>query len=361
MAKLSKCETIDAGIQRTTNNRFRINVMANGKRRTATVDSYEQAIAMRNEFRSGNDYVKHVHDYVPYTFAEGWKLFEDSRMRNKLAKGKDAKLYDISWMRPSIINYFGAETKLDDITKGLAFGFFDDITSRYKQSSVNQIGSALYQMQFKAFEKGHMRTLPVRTDRLPTIEGRLYYLSDQLEADCLAWMKANATYNEYAFFIFCLDTGARPAEARAIEWSDIDLQLGRITFWGNTTKTGKSRTVGISERLKQTLANLQRGSNYPKVFGDSTKSKYKKTWDRLRTAMGQRNNKDFIPYALRHTCATKLMANGVDVATIQHWMGHQDIKTTMRYAHFMPERLSLAVAAINARANTNKENKWAQN
>lgn len=356
MAKLSKCETIDAGIQRTANNRFRVNVMANGKRRTATVDSYEQAIAMRNEFRSGNDYVKHVHDYVPYTFADGWNLYEDNRMRKKRAKGKTASLSDISWMRFPIIDYFGADTKLDDIKPALAFGFFDDISSRYSASSVNEIGSALYQLQYKAYQRGHMRTLPVRLERLPSTEGRVYYLTDQLEADCLAWMNANATYDDYAFFMFGLDTGARPAEARAIEWSDIDLQLGRITFWGNTTKTGKSRTVGISERLKQTLANLQRGSNQPTVFNNVTSRAYNKVWDRLRTAMGQRDNKDFIPYALRHTCATKLMANGVDVATIQHWMGHQDIKTTMRYAHFMPERLSLAVAAINARTSANQTN-----
>ena len=36
--------------------------------------------------------------------------------------------------------------------------------------------------------------------------------------------------------------------------------------------------------------------------------------------------------------------------TVQHWLGHTDIKTTMKYAHFMPERLAVAADAINHRA-----------
>ena len=43
---------------------------------------------------------------------------------------------------------------------------------------------------------------------------------------------------------------------------------------------------------------------------------------------------------------------GVDVVTVQHWLGHTDIKTTMKYAHFMPERLAVAADAINHRALT---------
>ena len=38
-------------------------------------------------------------------------------------------------------------------------------------------------------------------------------------------------------------------------------------------------------------------------------------------------------HTLRHTYASFLVKEGVDLPTLQQLMGHADIKTTMRYAH----------------------------
>ena len=91
-------------------------------------------------------------------------------------------------------------------------------------------------------------------------------------------------------------------------------------------------------------------TNHPKVFDTVTSTGFYDTWKRMRQALGKLKDPQFVIHALRHTCATKLMAGGVDVVTVQHWLGHTDIKTTMKYAHFMPQRLSVATAAINHRA-----------
>ena len=39
---------------------------------------------------------------------------------------------------------------------------------------------------------------------------------------------------------------------------------------------------------------------------------------------------------LRHTFGTLMAASGVDVLKIKHWMGHEDIETTMVYTHYAP-------------------------
>ena len=39
---------------------------------------------------------------------------------------------------------------------------------------------------------------------------------------------------------------------------------------------------------------------------------------------------------LRHTFGTQFAASGIDLRRIQHWMGHADIQTTMRYLHYVP-------------------------
>lgn len=41
-------------------------------------------------------------------------------------------------------------------------------------------------------------------------------------------------------------------------------------------------------------------------------------------------------HELRHTFGTRMSAAGVPMRTIQHWMGHADIKTTQVYAHYQP-------------------------
>ena len=51
-------------------------------------------------------------------------------------------------------------------------------------------------------------------------------------------------------------------------------------------------------------------------------------------------------HAMRHTFASQLVMNGVDLPTVQRLMGHTDIQTTMIYAHLAPDHLADAVDKI---------------
>lgn len=42
-------------------------------------------------------------------------------------------------------------------------------------------------------------------------------------------------------------------------------------------------------------------------------------------------------HVLRHTAASLLVAAGVPIFDVARILGHKDMKTTMRYAHFAPE------------------------
>ncbi len=49
---------------------------------------------------------------------------------------------------------------------------------------------------------------------------------------------------------------------------------------------------------------------------------------------------------LRHTFASHLIMNAVDLVTVKELLGHRDITTTMRYAHLVPGHKHWAVNRI---------------
>jgi site-specific recombinase XerD len=62
-------------------------------------------------------------------------------------------------------------------------------------------------------------------------------------------------------------------------------------------------------------------------------------------------NKDISPHTLRHSCAMNLLRNGVDMATIALWLGHEDVRTT--YAVYLHADLGLKEKALARTAPPN--------
>lgn len=52
---------------------------------------------------------------------------------------------------------------------------------------------------------------------------------------------------------------------------------------------------------------------------------------------------------LRHTCATNLIADGLDIASVQAFMGHESLRTTERYVHAAPSARERIRAVLEAR------------
>ncbi|MCD6256016.1 MAG: site-specific integrase, partial [Deltaproteobacteria bacterium] len=66
----------------------------------------------------------------------------------------------------------------------------------------------------------------------------------------------------------------------------------------------------------------------------------------FKTALKRAGIEDFTFHDLRHTFASHLVMNGVDLMTVKELLGHKDIKMTMRYSHLSPDHKRVAVKRI---------------
>lgn len=125
---------------------------------------------------------------------------------------------------------------------------------------------------------------------------------------------------------------------------NIDFEYGFIELLN--TKSGKARKIPLSAKLRNTLSNIQRISDYvfvnPQTFEPYVDLK------NHSKSFGKANIKNFRFHDLRHTVATRLVEKGVDLVVVQEILGHSKLTTTQRYAHPVPQRKSEAIEILNS-------------
>ena len=143
----------------------------------------------------------------------------------------------------------------------------------------------------------------------------------------------------------------RKSEILTLQWGQLNLEKRFVLL--HDTKNGDKRGVPLTPflvNLFQTVRHEQeRGEDLlPWIFPNPVTGKpYRHDADTAwYTALRKARIEDFRFHDLRHTCASYLAMNGVDLLTIKEILGHKDIKMTTRYAHVSPTRQLAAIDVL---------------
>ena len=98
-------------------------------------------------------------------------------------------------------------------------------------------------------------------------------------------------------------------------------------------------------RAEQVQAGLASPWVFPNpLTGKPYRHDMKTSW---YTALRKAGIADFHFHDLRHTCASYLRMQGVDLLTIAEILGHKDLKMTRRYAHVAPTHRLAAIGLLD--------------
>lgn len=159
-------------------------------------------------------------------------------------------------------------------------------------------------------------------------------------------------------------TGVRWGEGRAMTVADFvrvptpSLLIRRSAPEGvstKSTKSGKSRRAPLADRVLPIVEGLAEGkSGSDLLFTTDGGARLHRTAtlravDWKDTGAGRRL------HDLRHTAACLWLTKGVDIRTVQAWMGHASLSTTERYLHYLgTDADSAGLARLNSEAGVTR-------
>lgn len=226
-----------------------------------------------------------------------------------------------------------------------------------------------------AVQRKRLRANPAGPDSMdapPRVEDEIEPIP---RADVAQILAACEGHPYAARWSVALALGLRPGEALGLRWEDVDLEAGTLTVAQQLQRqTGKGLVVGKpksksgartmylppsllaamkAHRKAQNEARLRAGDHWTDsglVFtlddGRAVDPRLdRRRWCDLLATAGVQHRR---LYDARHSAATILLAQGVEIRTAMALLGHSQVSVTMRYQHAVDDIKAAAAQAIEA-------------
>lgn len=188
------------------------------------------------------------------------------------------------------------------------------------------------------------RVLTIPTKRAH-IEVTHHLTSAEVDAIVASTDQTPRGRRDRTFLLFLARTGARVSEATGVNANDLQLERRspQVLLHG---KGRRDRVVPISQDLTRSLTALLSerelshhqpepifvGLHNERLTRFGATHIVRRAASRAKFTTPSLEGKPISPHIFRHSLAMKLLRAGVDLLTIQAWLGHAQVATTHRYA-----------------------------
>lgn len=254
---------------------------------------------------------------------------------------------------------FFNDRPLDTITVQDVEAFIEhqiDVRELAHSTVANQV-NLLHAIFKSAMKAGLAPANPVAAADKPQPGGTdsdIRYLSlEELEALIRAVAGDDVGPTDAVLFRTAAMTGLRQGELIGLRWRDVDWSAGVIRVrqsysrgvLGKPKSRRSERAVPMADAVAQGIERHFQESRYTGdddlVFCHPHTGKYyvaSTLLVRFKDALSRAGVRAVRFHDLRHTFATTMASQGVPMRTLQAWMGHADIQTTMIYADYAPDQ-----------------------
>lgn len=276
-----------------------------------------------------------------------WSIKDIKLNQSKLSA---SSLRSIQTAFRHLINFFRADTQLNDITKEQVVEFRSYLFSKVS----NLVYWRTYRASLnRAVEYGYLTTNHFNTVKPPKKQKTKPKNMSRKELE-KTFPYLNNAIKDLVLFTYL--TGLRLAEVVYLQFSDVDL-INMTTTIGSEnfrTKTRNYRTIPLSveaiEILRKRLPKILSVNNRNYVFTKSdkkpfTKDHVSKIFKRAIRKAGLSEHLTF--HSLRHSAISNLMKSGAAPSVVQKIAGHNNLSTTLIYTHIDLEDMRKAINKLN--------------
>jgi len=198
--------------------------------------------------------------------------------------------------------------------------YLSTLHDNYSTATASLTASAIRYFYAEILDK------PIGKIKIPKKEKLLPEVLTKEEVDKIT--RAAQTKKSQLMIRLLYTSGMRVSEMVSLRKQNIDFNTGIARLRG---KGNKERQILIPPKL---LAELKTFSEDKKIFIFSDdKPMSTRNVQKILSRISKRLqlNKKISPHVLRHSYATHLLEDGVDIRVIQSFLGHQDLSTTQIY------------------------------
>lgn len=230
------------------------------------------------------------------------------------------------------VHFFTLFVKRHNIKRASLKDIDNFILSITGYSSKNQgINAIRFYFKYIEYSKLKLRriTRPRKQRKLPKVLDKSFILSG---------INSCTNKKHKCILLLLYGSGLRISELINLKITDIDSARHRIKI--NISKGNKDRYAIVSEATINELREYYRIFK-PKdyLFNGQDSSMYSATSIREIVKQYLQTN----PHALRHSFATHLIEDGVDISLVSKLLGHSKLETTMIYNHVTIDKVPFLV------------------